>query len=82
MDDLSIVAARLDVEIFVNCPNEECDYLIDLLREDDCDGDFHNDDGALLSQVWPRNGSHDDFECDDVVCSQCKTKFSVKTLEW
>ena len=79
---MKTVGARLDVEIFVNCPNEECDYLIDLLREDDTSGTMHNDDGELLRQVWPRNGSHDDFECEEVVCSKCKTEFNVKALEW
>ena len=79
---MKTVQARLDVEIFVHCPNEDCDYMIDLLREDETNGTMHNDDGELLRQVWPRNGSHDDFECEEVVCSQCKTEFNVKGLEW
>lgn len=82
MSEVKTVAARLDIEMFVNCPNEECDYLIDLLRESDTDGVNHDDDGYLLRQMFPTNGSHDDFECEEVVCSKCKTEFNVKGLEW
>jgi hypothetical protein len=76
------VVARLDIEMFVNCPNEDCDYLIDLLKEEDTDGTSHDDEGYLLRQMFPSNGSHMDFECDDVVCTKCKTKFDVRELEW
>ena len=80
MEELKTVSARLDVEIFANCP--KCDYMIDLLNEEETNGECLNDDGELLRQVWPRNGSHDDFECEEVTCTQCKTEFNVKTLEW
>ncbi|MFK5949867.1 MAG: hypothetical protein QM500_13980 [Methylococcales bacterium] len=80
MSDIKTVSARLDVEIFAHCPN--CDYMIDLLNESETNGVMHNDDGGLLRQVWPRNGSHDDFECEEVTCTKCKTEFNVKTLEW
>jgi len=80
MSELKTVGARLDVEIFVHCP--ECNYMIDLLNERETNGVMHNDDGELLRQVWPRNGSHDDFECEEVTCTECKTEFNVKTLEW
>jgi hypothetical protein len=82
MSDVKTVTARLDIEMFVNCPNEECDYLIDLLRESDTDGVNHDDDGYLLRQMFPTNRSHDDFECEEVVCSKCKAEFNVKGLEW
>lgn len=82
MSEKKTVAARLDIEMFVNCPNEDCDFLIDLLREEDTDGTAHNDEGLLLRQMFPENGDHTDFECDDVVCSKCKTEFNVRELEW
>ncbi|HED05258.1 MAG TPA: hypothetical protein ENI61_01080 [Ignavibacteria bacterium] len=80
MIEIKTVAAHLDIEIFVNCP--ECGYLIDLLREDDTDGTMHDDDNFLLGQMFPDEGGHKDFECDDIVCTKCKTKFNVKGLEW
>ena len=80
--ELEIVTATLDVSIFVDCPNDKCGNLINLLDERDTDNTTHNDDGYLLRQVWPKNGSHDDFECEEVVCSKCKTEFNVKALEW
>ena len=81
-EKIEVVSARLDIEMFVHCPNEDCDYLIDLLSEEDTNGCFHNDDGQLLRQMFPNHGSHEDFECEEVVCSQCKTTFDVKGLEW
>jgi hypothetical protein len=75
-----ITEARLDIEMFVNCPN--CDYLIDLLNEGDTNGFTHDDEGYLLDQMFPKNGSHDDFECEEVTCTKCKTDFDVKGLEW
>ena len=77
---METVSARLDVEIFAHCP--KCNFMIDLLNESETNGVMHNDDGELLRQVWPRNGSYDDFECEEVTCSRCKTEFNVKTLEW
>lgn len=77
---IEVVSARLDIEIFANCPS--CDYMIDLLNEKETNDEYLNDDGALLRQVWPKNGSHDDFECESVTCSRCKTEFTVKSLEW
>jgi len=76
------VPALLDVEMFVTCPNDDCGNYINLLEERDTDGTQHDDDGYLLRQMFPSEGSHDDFECEDVVCTKCKTKFNVKTLEW
>ena len=81
-EKLPTVEASLSIEMCVDCPNDECGQYIDLLNEDDTNGTAHNDDGMLLSQMFPNNGSHEDFECDEVVCSECKTKFNVKGLEW
>lgn len=80
MSDIKTVHAWLAMHIYVDCP--ECDYLIDLLREDDTNGVLHDDEGALMRQVFPVNGSHEDFECDDVTCTKCKTTFNVRELDW
>jgi len=81
MSDKKTVIARLDIEIFVECPNEDCENLINLLDEGDTDGTLHDEDSALIRQVFS-DASYVDFECDDVVCSRCKTEFNVKELEW
>jgi len=80
MKDIKTVPARLDIQMFVDCPN--CDFLIDLLREKDTDSYDHNDEGYLLRQMFPSNGDHTDFICEDVTCSECLTMFNVKELEW
>ena len=72
----------MHIEMFVECPNEDCGYYIDLLKSKDTDGHDHNDDGYLLRQMFPNNGSHTDFECDEVTCSVCSTVFNVKGLDW
>ena len=80
---METVSATLSVDIYADCPNEECGNYINLLREKDTDGVEHDEDSRLLRQVFPSNGaSHDDFECDEVTCSECKTTFNVKSLEW
>ena len=82
MPEIKTVEARLDIEMFVDCPNADCEDLIDLLREEDTDGHDHNDDGYLLKQMFPEHKSHDDFECEEVTCTKCKTTFNVKGLAW
>jgi hypothetical protein len=82
MSEKAVVQALLDIEMFVTCPNEECGFYIDLLKEADTDGTMHDDDSYLLRQMFPNNGSHEDFECEDVTCTKCKTTFNVKGLEW
>lgn len=82
MSELETVAATLSVEMYVTCPNEDCNNYINLLDEKDTDGTMHDDDSALLRQMFPRNGDNADFECDNVVCTDCKTEFNVKELEW
>lgn len=82
MLEIETVEARLNIEVFVDCPNDECGNLIDLLNERDTDGTMHDDDGQLLRQVFPYSENPDDFECKDVVCSECKTTFNVKGLGW
>ena len=76
------VSAALCIEMNVTCPNEDCGYYINLLSEKETDGRLHNDDCELTRQIFPSHGSHDDFECEEVVCTQCKTEFNVKGLEW
>jgi hypothetical protein len=80
MSEIETVSARLVVEILTDCP--KCDYMIDLLREEDTNGDSHDDDAMLIRQVWPSEGSYEDFECEEVVCSKCKAEFNVRNLEW
>jgi len=82
MTELITVPATLSIQMYVDCPNEDCGNYIDLLDEKDTDGVAHNDDGYLLRQMFPRNGDNSDFECEEVTCSQCKTTFNVKELEW
>lgn len=82
MSETKTVSASLSISMYVNCPNEECDNFIDLLDENDTDGYYHNDDGDLLKQMFPKHGDHEDFECDDVTCTLCKTTFNVRGLEW
>ena len=81
--DSETVTARLDIEVFVNCPH--CDYLVDLLLENDTDGYNHNEEGHVISQACP-DGSwydkHKNFEVDDVTCGLCKKEFNVKGIDW
>ena len=79
---METVTATLSIEMDVDCPNDECGNYIDILNERDTNGYDHNDDGFLLRQMFPKNGDHEDFECDEVTCSQCKTTFNVKELVW
>lgn len=74
------VESSLSIEINVNCP--ECDCLIDILNENETDGTHHDDDGFLIRQVFSHTGSYDQFECEGVVCTKCKTEFNIKGLEW
>ena len=82
MEETKTVQARLDIEMFVDCPNPDCNHTLNLLDERDTDGVAHDDDGFLLRQMFPSDGSHEDFECGDVTCTKCKTMFNVKGLEW
>ena len=79
---VSTVAATLIVEMWVDCPNDDCGNYINLLDISDTNDYDHNDEGNLLRQMFPTHGSHSDFECEDVTCSKCKTTFNVKELEW
>jgi hypothetical protein len=75
--------ARLDIEVFVNCPH--CDFMIDLMNSDDTSGYNHNEEGAVISQACP-NGhwseEHKGFSIDDVECTKCRNRFNVKELDW
>ena len=79
---METVSASLQITMMVDCPNEECGAYIDLLDERDTSGQDCNEDGYLMRQMFPKHGSHDDFECEEVTCTQCKTTFNVKELEW
>lgn len=79
-DITPVVTARLLIEMVVDCPG--CDTTIDILSESETNHTDHNEDGALLGQMFPTVGSHDDFECVDIVCTECQTNFSVRELEW
>lgn len=79
---MKTVAATLSIDMYVTCPNDECENYINLLDPTDTDGCHHDDDSALLRQMFPHNGDNSNFECEDVTCSQCKTTFNVKELEW
>ena len=75
--------ARLDIEVFVDCPN--CEHLIDIMNErDTCDYN-HNEEGHVISQACPDGNwteEHEDFRVTDVSCSSCKISFNVEGLDW
>ena len=71
------VIPDLIIEINVSCPN--CSNYFDLLVETNL-----NDEGELLAMALPDGAwvdEHEKFECE-VVCPNCKTKFSCKGLNW
>ena len=78
------VVARLDIEIFVDCP--ECGVVIDLMNKEHTSGIWHNEDGDLLSQACPSNvhwtDAHEKFSVKPVTCTVCETIFNVERLEW
>lgn len=77
------VEARLDIEVFVDCP--KCGYLIDLMKEEDTDGHCHNEEANVISQACPDGCWHEErekFSIKNVTCSKCKTDFNVKGLQW
>jgi len=80
---MKIVKSRLDIQVYVNCPH--CDYLIDLLDENDTDGVAHNDCGDILKEAFPSGNwseSHDKFYLEYVTCTDCKGSFRVSGMEW
>ena len=81
-EKLPTVVATLTIEMWVDCPNDECGKHIDLLDQTDTNETNHDDDSYLLRQMFPDNGNQTDFKCDEVVCSDCGTKFNVKELVW
>jgi len=82
MTCIETVSATLIVEMRAECPNDECGSYIDLLDPSDTNGHDHDDESHLLRQMFPANGDNSDFECEEVTCTQCKTTFNVKELEW
>ena len=82
---MKTVTAKLIIEVLVNCPG--CDYMIDLMNEDETNNVNLNDESHILKQACPVNGNHwsdehEKFEVDEVTCSICKCEFNVKGLEW
>jgi DNA-directed RNA polymerase subunit RPC12/RpoP len=80
---METVTARLDIEVFVDCPH--CGFMIDLMDRQDTGGFDHNEEGAVLRQACPDghwSEEHKEFSIDDVECSRCKVEFNVKELEW
>ena len=77
---METVKAILSIAMNIDCP--ECGASIDLLDESETNGTYHDEEGGLLRQMFPDGGDHETFECDEVVCTECKTEFNVKGLEW
>ena len=80
MSDLPVVSAVLHIEMYVDCPG--CQNYVNLLDERDTDGVALNDDSILLRQMFPAKGDNSHFKCDEVTCTECKTTFNVRELEW
>jgi len=84
-DEMKEVRAVLTIEMWVDCPNDECGTYINLSDESHTNGVYHDEDSQLLRQAVP-NGhwseEHEKFECEEVTCSDCKTVFKVKGLDW
>lgn len=80
---MKTVEARLDIEVFVDCPH--CGFFIDLMQESDTDDHNHNEEGLVIGQACPDGywiDEHKKFEVNDVTCGECKGSFNVKGLEW
>ena len=77
MSNLETVSATLNIEMNVDCP--ECGTYIDIMDDSQTNGDQHDDDGYLFRQMFP-SSDNEDFECENVVCTDCKTEFNVKGL--
>jgi len=78
----STIDATLSIEVFVTCPNDDCGFYIDLLRQEDTNNVHLDDDGYVTRQIFSPSGEYDDFECEEVTCSQCKTQFNVNGLSY
>lgn len=85
-EDMETATANLSIEIHVDCPNEECGAWIDLMNPNETSDYDHNDMGALLEQACPAEGhwseEHEKFEVEEVICTECKTEFNVKGINW
>jgi ssDNA-binding Zn-finger/Zn-ribbon topoisomerase 1 len=80
---MSEARARLDIEIFADCPN--CDHLINLMDPRDTQGSDLNEEGFLLSQACPDGcwmDEHKKFEVNNVTCPECDHEFNIKGLDW
>ena len=78
---MKTIEAILEINVSVDCPG--CNSVISLLNETDTNGDVHNDDNVILKECFRFNDhGGEKFECKDVICGYCKTKFNVKGLAW
>ena len=74
------IEATLSIEMYVDCPNDECGNYINLMDARDTNGYDHDNYSMLLRQMFPIDGENADFECNNVTCSVCKANFDVKGL--
>ena len=84
-EEIKEARASLTIEMWVDCPNEECTAYINLSDERDTDGMCLDDDNQLLRQAVPDghwSEEHEKFECEEVICTECKVPFRVKGLDW
>lgn len=80
MNNLPVVSALLNIQMYVDCPC--CQNYINLLDKRDTNGVALNGDSNLVQQMFPAKGDNSDFKCDEVTCTECKTTFNVRELEW
>lgn len=74
MSELKEVRAKLNINVWVNCPH--CSNFIDLM-------DDHDEDCYIINQVCDNsNDWRKDFECEEVECECCSEVFNVKEIEW
>lgn len=79
------VIGSLAIDVWVDCPNDECGNYINLMDVSDTNGRDCNEEGHVISQACPQghwSEEHKNFLVEDVTCSECKTTFDVEALEW
>lgn len=81
-DNTPTVTGTLNLKIWVDCPGEHCNNFIDLMDENDTNGERLNDDGYITNQVFDTRYDWSEVEVEQVTCSECKCDFNVKGLEW
>ncbi len=78
------VHARLDVQLYIECPN--CKLDIDLINDsvNEKNMGFVDEKNRILLACFPDGNwseSHDQFEII-VECTFCSKEINVKTIEW